>query len=238
VVWFHGGGEGAATIEQTLLLDRAVDTQLSGVAGRLGFHLLAVHGRRIFYPTAHDRHGEYHHDFYYRDLASPSTNPDVANADAWIDSMVASGTVDPKRIYIMGWSNGAFFGQLYSVARHDTATPGGARVAAASVFAAGDPFQDIARDPFSDQPWGHIPTCRLKTYPASDVPILIVYRTCDAATACGPSDEACFGADPGYVISDWVSVAPSLGLTGVQGHLINGIEAGDGLDSDATVKRQ
>jgi len=37
--------------------------------------------------------------------------------------------VDPARIYVSSWSNGARFAALYAFARHDEGTPGGHRVA-------------------------------------------------------------------------------------------------------------
>jgi poly(3-hydroxybutyrate) depolymerase len=85
-----------------------------------------------------------------RNLDSPSTNPDIARVDALIDTVVGQGMVDSRRIYVMGWSNGGFFAQLYVLARHATATPDGQRVAAAAVFAAANPFEDIRWDPFQE----------------------------------------------------------------------------------------
>jgi len=236
VLWFHPGGDGAVNAQETSLLAKAASFDLSGDPERPGFVLAAIHGRRLFFPTKGDRHGETHHDFYYRDLASPSSNPDIANADAWIDRFVEDeGIVDDRRIYVMGWSNGAFFGQLYAIARHETATPGGARVAAAAVFAAGDPFHSIVRNPFTDELYAGNPSCRLDTYPTSDVPILLVYRTCDLATPCGASDNDCFTGDPGYVTSDWLAHAPSVGITHITGFMIHGLESGSSTDTNATV---
>lgn len=68
-----------------------------GAAGRPGFALLAVQGRRLHSPTDYPRDGQ-HHDFYHRDLGLPSTNRDVSNLDAWIDRVVADGGIDRGRI--------------------------------------------------------------------------------------------------------------------------------------------
>lgn len=223
VVWFHPGGVGGDVAEQeTHLLDKAATS---------GFLLAVVQGRNLHFPTTAPRDGR-HHDFYFRDLRSPSFNPDIASADRLIDDIVAEGAVDPRRIYVMGWSNGAFFGQLYAIARHQTSTPGGSRVAAAAVFAAGDPFDDIERDPFTGQLWEGPPSCRLQTVPGSAVPILLLHRTCDLAVPCGPSDLACFGSEPGFVTSTWIASAPGQGLTGLVGHLIGGVERGASIDTD------
>jgi poly(3-hydroxybutyrate) depolymerase len=192
VVWLHPGGEGADNAEQeTRLLDKLARFDLTADPARPGFSLVVPQGRNLHFPTLEPRDGR-HHDFYYRDLGSPSTNPDVANLDALIDRLVAEGHVDPARIFVMGWSNGAFFGQLYAIARHATATPGGSRVAAAAVFAAADPFGDVRYDPFAQRPTQAADgSCQLTSYPTSAVPIQLTYRTCDGAVACGASDAAC-----------------------------------------------
>jgi pimeloyl-ACP methyl ester carboxylesterase len=238
VVWFHPGGEGGDVAErETKLLDKATAFDVSGDSSRPGFVLAVVQGRNLHFPTKGRRDGR-HHDFYYRDLASPSSNPDIASADRLVDDLLADGGVDPKRIYAMGWSNGGFFGQLYAIARHDRPSPGGARVAAAAVFATADPFHDIGFDPFAQAPpTGR--TCRLDTYPKSDVPILLAYRTCDLATPCGSEDSSCFSKltgskeEPGYITSTWLADAKSRGITAVQGLLIGGRELGiSGWDTE------
>jgi len=224
VVWLHPGGEGADNAErETRLLDKFATFDLTSDDARPGFTLVVPQGRNLHFPTLDARDGR-HHDFYYRDLASPSTNPDIANVDALIDRMVAEGHVDPARIFIMGWSNGAFFGQLYAIARHTTPTPGGSRVAAAAVFAAADPFEDVLFDPFEQRT--KLPTdgsCQLLAYPASTVPIQMTYRSCDGAVACGASDAACVQPEPGYVTTAWLSRAATL-LPNLTGRLIGGIE--------------
>lgn len=230
VVWLHPGGAGADNAEQeTRLLDKLARFDLSADPARPGFSLVVPQGRNLHFPTVEPRDGR-HHDFYYRDLGSPSTNPDVANLDALIDRLVAEGHVDPARIFIMGWSNGAFFGQLYAIARHATATPGGSRVAAAAVFAAADPFDDVRYDPFAQRPTqASDGSCQLTSYPASPVPIQVTYRTCDGAVACGPSDAACVSPEPGYVTTTWLARAAAA-LPNLRGRLIGGVERGAQLD--------
>lgn len=224
VLWFHPGGNGNADLvaDQTHLLDKAADFDLTGDSTRPGFILASVQGRNLRFPTASPRDGR-HHDFYYRDLASPSRNPDIANADTLIDTLVGQGDVDADRIYVMGWSNGAFFSQLYGVARHQTATPGGSRVAAAAAFGAGDPFNDISRDPFTDQLRTTGASCQLATYPAVQAPLQLVYRSCDATVACNAAQGPCFRVEPGYAADPWLadSAARGLSVTGVR---ISGLE--------------
>jgi dienelactone hydrolase len=158
--------------------------------------LLSIQGRSLKYPTAAPRDG-HHHDFYYRDLGSPSTNPDIANVDALIDELAASGRVDTDRIYMMGWSNGGFFSQMYAVARHVTPTPGGNRIAAAVAFTAADPFHNVRAD--------QSPSCQLEPYPRSEVPILLISRACDVV-ACDAQqlvELELEDAAPGHEVTTW-----------------------------------
>jgi len=201
VVWLHGGGKGMAcdVYNFTSIRQKAERQNLSGDPARPGFLLLAVQGRNLHYPTHADRDG-HHHDFYFRDLASPSRNPDIANLDRLIDELVASGAVDPRRIYLMGWSNGGFMGQLYTIARHERATPGGNRVAATAIFSTGDPFHNVHPD--------QKPSCQLDPYPRSTAPIFLLSRSCDIvacdrAQADGLKSRR-FQVEPGHIASDWV----------------------------------
>lgn len=210
VVWMHGGGAGSANdlYDATSLREKADPASgaafdLSGLS-QPGFFLLAVQGRHLHYPTGTPRDGQ-HHDFYHRDLRSPSTNPDIANLDYWIDRLVAQGAVDPSRIYMMGWSNGCFFSQLYAFARHETATPGGNRVAAVACYSGADPFENISS--------GQQPSCKLDPYPTSPAPILLVgrncdYPACDEIQAAGYSDQG-FIVEPGHVAGSWVDLCRS-----------------------------
>ena len=121
-----------------------------------------------------------HWDTYFqRDLGTVSKNPDVRALDHMIDTIAASGAVDARRIYVIGWSNGAFFAHLYGIARSVAPTPGKHYVAAVVGFAGADPFAGMED--------GENPSCALAPYPSSDVAILDVHRSCDALVAC---DEA------------------------------------------------
>ncbi len=230
VLWFHPGGNGTAQMAGTeaSLLFKAPDYDLTGDPKRPGFVLAAVQGRNLRFPTAAPRDG-HHHDFYFRDLQSPSTNPDIANVDALIDALVAEGNIDTSRIYLMGWSNGAFFSQLYTIARDTTATPAGNRVAAAAVFSAGSPFAGISWDPFNLRNVLDEDDCQPTEYPESENPILIVYRTTDSAVPCDSVQADCFGTEPGYTTLDWINDAIAAGLK-VQGLIIGGLEAGKNFD--------
>ncbi|NOX49644.1 MAG: hypothetical protein GXP16_03795 [Gammaproteobacteria bacterium] len=235
VVWFHPGGAGSADTAslETDLLAKVESFDLSDDLTQPGFTLLSIQGRNLRFPTAAPRDG-HHHDFYYRDLNSPSMNPDIANADAFIDAVVQEGIVNTDRIYTMGWSNGAFFAQLYAISRHTATTPSGNRIASASVFAAASPFDDVRWDVFANQPLdNNDTTCKLPDIPSSSVPIQIVYRTSDAAVACNSVQASCFRTEPGYNTENWISEA--INRVQIQGLRIAGIEsnAGAAQDTDA-----
>jgi poly(3-hydroxybutyrate) depolymerase len=234
ILWFHPGGDGSADLagSETGLLAKAESYDLTGDPTRPGFILVSVQGRNLRFPTAAPRDGQ-HHDFYYRDLRSPSSNPDIANTDTLIDTMVQEGMVDTSRIYVAGWSNGGFFGQLYAIARGATATAGGNRIAAAAVFAAADPFAGISYDPFNETSVSDGAACGLAAYPVSDTPILIVYRTADSGVACDAMQAACFAAEPGHTTTQWLTDASQAGLQ-VHGLLISGLETGAAFDLNAT----
>lgn len=224
VVWFHPGGAGSAdTVElETQLLSKAPVFDLTNDVSNPGFILLSIQGRNLRFPTASPRDG-HHHDFYHRDLNSPSANPDIANADAFIDAIVEEGIVNTDRIHVMGWSNGAFFAQLYAIARHTTTTPGGNRIASAAVFSAASPFDDVSWDVFDDEALdGDDTSCKLPDIPVSSVPVLMVYRTSDAAVACNSVQSSCFQTEPGYDTEQWISDASN--RIQIQGLRIGGIE--------------
>ncbi len=201
VVWLHGGGGGLAdgVYNHTTLRAKAESFDLTGDCRRPGFFLLSVQGRNLHYPTDFPRDG-HHHDFYFRDLASPSSNPDIANLDRLMDQVAAGGSVDWDRIYVVGWSNGGFFAQLYAIARHATSTPGGQRVAAAVGYSAADPFNNINLE--------HNPSCQLEPYPRSAVPILILGHACDfivCSTAQADFWRAKVAIEPGYAVEPWIA---------------------------------
>lgn len=197
LIFFHGAGGNAGDVyNYTTLRIKAISFDLSGVPLRTGFILVSVQGRNILWRETYPS-GRYH-DHYYRDLASPSSNPDVAHVDHLIDELASQGIVDPGRIYTAGWSNGAMFAQTYAIARYDTPTPGGNRVAAAAVYAFGNPFANLSRD--------QTPSCELDPYPTSAVPLYLLNRACDALTACSTAQQTAFNLEPGFSAEEWVNL--------------------------------
>ncbi len=200
LVWLHGAkGDADNVLTATDIRRHADSFDLTGDRQRRGFILVSVQGRNLRYPTETDK-DESHFDNLYRDLAAPSTNADMALLDQIIDEIVAEGGVDTDRIYTMGHSNGGFFAQMYAIARHDTPTPGGHRVAATSVYSTGDPFADI--DLHADLRDGS--SCEMDPYPTSDVPLMLVGRDCDIM-ACDTRQANNLEAESGKDVQKWMS---------------------------------
>jgi poly(3-hydroxybutyrate) depolymerase len=205
LLFVHGsGGYAYSVYDTTSLRDKAPDFDVTGDPSRPGFILVAAQGRNLHWPTTQPQDGA-KHDTFFRDLASPSANRDIAYYDHIIDSLVTEGVVDADRIFISGWSNGARFAALYGIARHDTPTPGGNRIAAVANYSGGDPF--------SNGHHGQVPSCQQAVYPTSAVPFLLISRTCDAI-ACNEAQDRGFrdaGAEtsPGNVAESWVQTLRS-----------------------------
>jgi poly(3-hydroxybutyrate) depolymerase len=188
LVWLPGSESDVSTLyTMTTLRSKATWFDLTSNGVRPGFVLAGVQARNTHSFGNPD--GQ-HFDYWYRDLGAATCNPDVRSIDALIDGLVAEGYVDPRRIFVAGWSNGAFFAQLYAIARHVTPTPGGNRIAAAIAYAGGDPFGTIANTGLGG----------LATYPQSQVPIYNLHRDCDALVPC---DAANAGPLAGLDIETW-----------------------------------
>lgn len=211
VLFFHGALGSADTVLDKVpnLVAAAHSWAWPGTSDE-GFVLAVPSGACLSWPRTGSKEG-YHWDFYHRNLSSPSSNPDVALADAIIDAEVVSGRVDPSRIFVMGWSNGGFFGQMYAIARsagRSTPTPGGSFVAAASVYTAADPFNNLN--------FGTRPSCQLVPYPrATGAKLMITSNNCDliacdaeqAAELEAKSRSDAFTPAPGFDVNQWVSNA-------------------------------
>jgi len=200
LVFLHGsGGSAEAIYDNTSLRAKAATFDLGGGPG---FILAADQGRNLP-PVANGNPASARHEIYDRDFA---TSPDVRNLDRLIDTLVGEGGVDPTRIYLTGWSNGAFFSQLYALVRHQTPTPGGNRIAAVAVFDGADPLEP---------PTSQTPSCAYRPYPASALPVFIAHRAC-SIVPCDAAQATDQGAPPGYDVQDWLALLrTTIGATDV-----------------------
>lgn len=136
--------------------------QLSGDRGVRGFFLLSPEGRRAT-PWASDGPETgtgFHWDEWYR---NPSDNLDALAIDHFVDEAIATGRVDTSRIYVFGWSNGAYMAALYGVWRSD-------RIAAIGQYAGADP-------------WSRSP-CPVPLQQTRQVPLVLLRNLCDELVPC------------------------------------------------------
>lgn len=149
------------------------------------------------------------HETFYR----KSDAPDYRALDTLIDNAVATGRIDPTRIYLVGWSNGGTFAAEYGILRNTTPTPGGNRIAAAAIYSGADPYSNTSTT--------QDPTCAM-TPPASSLPIYIIHRSCDARIACDTAQWTEFGLPPGKNVTSWVkTLRTSMGNANVRSVLID-----------------
>ena len=110
--------------------------------GHPGFILLAPQGRYTTHLYPGDDSNALGWDNWYRQLSPTGTvaveeatydeNADAASIDHFVGETIATHKVDRRRIYVMGWSNGAAMALLYALNRR--------WIAAAAVYSVPDPF--------------------------------------------------------------------------------------------------
>jgi poly(3-hydroxybutyrate) depolymerase len=189
LVYLHPSLFGTETIHLTNLLHYQNSLPLEA-DGRRGFIVLEPAGRKTthYYPFP-DQKGE-GWDNWYRQLnpagdvtvgaTTYKENVDAAAIDHFIAAETATGTVDRKRIYITGWSNGAAMAYLYALDRP--------QVAAIAVYSPPDPFGAFD-DPCPQKPVTHPPREDTEiqifnpTLPSTDI-----HDNCDAVGLC-PNTE-------------------------------------------------
>jgi dienelactone hydrolase len=199
VIWIHGSGGTAQNVyDLTSIRTKATNYNLSGDPSRLGFALISPHARNLHWPTVNSKQDGSKWDTFYREI---SQNLDFAFLDHLVDDAVASGTVDPAHIYIMGWSNGGRFSGIYGIHRYQNGTPGGNRIAAIANYSTGNPFENLDH--------GVTPSCKQNPFPASNIPYLLVSRDCDLM-ACSPQQatdlvNAGLPIPPGNIASQWTT---------------------------------
>jgi poly(3-hydroxybutyrate) depolymerase len=127
LIWLGGTGQGAGDVYHTTSLrTKAPSYDLTGDSSRPGFFLIADQPRNIYLASPPHQENEWgsERDWFYRDLSTATRSADLRAVDRLIDDFVATGAVDPKRIYMTGYSNGAFTGMLYTIARYSTPDAG------------------------------------------------------------------------------------------------------------------
>ncbi len=132
-----------------------------------GFITLSPEGR-IAKPWATDQPatGEgFHWDEWYR---NPDDNLDADAIDNFIDQVISDGKVDTSRIYVFGWSNGAYMTVLYSTWRSS-------RIAAMGQYAGANPW---SRDP-----------CPIPISYTRQVPLFLMRNLCDALVPCETTND-------------------------------------------------
>lgn len=129
-----------------------------------GFIVLSPEGRRARPAGALTGTG-FHWDEWYRD---PQSNLDALAVDHFLDETIATGLVDTKRVYVFGWSNGAYMAALYGTWRSD-------RIAAIAQYAGADPF---SREP-----------CPVPFNGKRKVPLVLLRNLCDALVDCATTSQ-------------------------------------------------
>ena len=190
VIYLHPSLFGPNTVALTGLLRYQDSRSLSADPENAGYIVLAPVGRKTLhhYPRPDEKGLGW--DNWYRQLnpAGDVTvgkglyreNVDAAAIDHFVAQEVAGGKVDPARIYITRWSNGAAMAILYALNRPT--------IAAAAVYTAPDPFGAF-HDPCPQTP--------VKGPAANDaqiqifnpgVPTMHLHNSCDIAGIC-PNGE-------------------------------------------------
>jgi dienelactone hydrolase len=186
IVFLHPSLVNAQSVHSfTNLLDFLKTANVSDDPSRPGFILLAPQGRNsAHYYSAPDRSGS-GWDNWYRQFSSAAVkiagksypeNVDAATIDHFIAAVAATGEVDRRRIYIMGWSNGGAMAYLYGLNRPE--------IAAVGVYSAPNPFR-LQPDP--------CPQDAVTGAPADDrqiqvsnpkIPTYQVHNSCDITGIC------------------------------------------------------
>jgi predicted esterase len=184
LVFLHGS---IATADSIKLTGLAAETGKADLGGKKpGFILLAPEGRYTahYYPGVDSNAMGW--DNWYRPLSPAGDvtlaattykeNVDAAAIDHFIQDETATGEVDPARIYLSGWSNGAAMALLYGLNRQS--------VAAAAVYSAPDPFGAF-NDPCPQTPVPRAPSSNAQVQIFNPhIPLMHVRNSCDIGGIC------------------------------------------------------
>ncbi len=188
VVFIHGSVATADSIKLTGLVGEIGKADLGGK--KPGFILLAPEGRYTahYYPGLDSNAMGW--DNWYRQLSPAGDvtvggttykeNVDAATIDHFIQEETATGEVEPSRIYLTGWSNGAAMALLYALNRQS--------IAAAAVYSAPDPFGAF-NDPCPQTPVPRAPSSNSQLQIFNPhIPLMHVRNSCDIGGICPNGD--------------------------------------------------
>ncbi len=190
VIYLHPSVLGPQTVAKTGLLKYQNTISLSP-GGPAGYIVLAPAGRRTLhhYPRPDEKGLGW--DNWYRQLnpggdvivrgALYRPNADGAAIDHFVKLELSTGQVDPERIYVMGWSNGAAMAYLYGLNRP--------YIAAAVLYSAPDPFGALGdpcpQTPITGQPHDG---AQIEIFNPA-LAVMHVHNSCDIAGLCPNSER-------------------------------------------------
>ena len=172
-------------IGKTGLLAARIGADLSGDPDRPGFLLMAPLPRYTHHYYAIPNTFSLGFDVWHRQFGSISRsvdgrdyppNVDFATIDHYIAELLDTGRVDARRIYLIGYSNGASAAIEYAQNRP--------AIAAAALYSAPDPYGFLS-DPCQQQPVAAEPASIGELQVShGDVPIFHLHRNCDVYGSC------------------------------------------------------
>jgi dienelactone hydrolase len=186
LIYLHPSLFGIVTIRLSNLLDHRNGAALGGDSTDRGFIVLAPIGRRTEHHYPFPDNSGIGWDNWYRQFSSDGDvtiagktypeNADAATIDHFLRAEIATGRVDPARIYVTGWSNGAAMAVLYALNRP--------AISAIAVYSAPDPFGAFD-DPCPQTPVGSAAAdSRQIKVSNPHLAIMHVHNSCDAAGLC------------------------------------------------------
>jgi pimeloyl-ACP methyl ester carboxylesterase len=204
IVYLHPSLFSAGWITQTNILDLQDSVSLTDDPKNVGYIVLAPEGRKTthYYPFPDNSGVGW--DNWYRQLNPAGDvkigdttwreNTDAATIDHFIAAELATGRVDPARIYVSGWSNGAAMALLYAVNRPN--------IAAAAVYSAPSPFGAF-NDPCQQHPVAGPPANNTQIQifnPAART--MHVHNACDVGGICPNGEQMATELNAAGVVVD------------------------------------
>ena len=172
-------------LAKTGLIDLRLGADLNGDPQRPGYLLLAPMPRFTthYYPLPNSFSLGW--DVWYRQFAAGTrevagvrypTNVDFASVDHFVDRLLQSGRVDRRRIFLVGYSNGAATAVEYIQHR--------SQIAAAAIYSGPNPYAFL-NDACPQRPVASVAVDNGELQVSrSDAPIFHLHRDCDVYGSC------------------------------------------------------